>query len=561
MAGAGILTQRSQGPTFGGRRCGAMMVLAGALVAAAPAWAAPPVGASASTALQRNQEQLQQLDQQAQQKQRGPVVITGPLNRAGLPPHGGPRVVLKSVDFEPKSAFLTEAQLDAIVAPYIGHKVDFADLSSIVRDVNDLYAKAGIVTASAVLPPQKLAGGHLKVDLVEGRLGKVAVVGEHRTSDKYLFNRVHLATEGNVVDVPSAARDITYFNKTNRAQLRLALQPGAAFGLTDLALGITEPKTNQLQFFLDNEGVESTGSVEWGGLYQNYGPLGIDDSLMVYVTGSAGSLAGTVNYDLPVSTSGTRLAVSYSRSAIKVINGPQAALDVTGASQAGTVTVSQPLIATTNWTLLALASGSYGVNSSHLSGVPLVDSSTTKAVLGFSLTYSDDTASFTVQPQMVYARARDYILNEYDDIVLAIGTVNATVKFPNNFTLLARGAYQYTGTQLLPGDLLFQIGGPSTVRGYSTDGVAGDSGYYAQVELHKNLTDKVPGLDVFGFADVGEVFSTFSPQIFMASGGAGLSYNWNDRLTGELSAGVPLVNAMSGQPGVTFYARLTANAL
>jgi hemolysin activation/secretion protein len=31
----------------------------------------------------------------------------------------------------------------------------------------------------------------------------------------------------------------------------------------------------------------------------------------------------------------------------------------------------------------------------------------------------------------------------------------------------------------LPGDQLFQLGGPTTVRGYPTDAVAGPDGYYA----------------------------------------------------------------------------------
>ncbi|WP_315834111.1 hypothetical protein [Bradyrhizobium prioriisuperbiae] len=42
--------------------------------------------------------------------------------------------------------------------------------------------------------------------------------------------------------------------------------------------------------------------------------------------------------------------------------------------------------------------------------------------------------------------------------------------------------------------------------------MAGDSGYYANFELHNNLTQYITGLDVFAFIDRGEVFSTFPPH-------------------------------------------------
>lgn len=532
--------------------------LCAVLAAATPAPAAP-APATADTQLQQNETRLQQTDQQTQTRQQGPAVITAPLTRASLPPKGGLRVLVRSVVFEPQSAFLTVAELDAIAAHYVGRKLDFADISALVRDVNDLYAKKGIVTASAILPPQKLTSGVLKVELVEGRLGKVSVVGDHQTPDKFLLDRIRL-TKGETVDVPTAAEDITWFNKTSRAQLRLLLQPGASFGLTDLALGITEPPRNQLQFFLDNEGVKSTGTVEWGGFYRNYGPMGIDDSLMVYATGSLGSLSGTVSYDLPVTKAGARLALSYTRSGIRVIDGPTAPLDVTGVSQATTVTLSQPVVANRDWTLLVLASGSYALSDSKSGDTPLVDSDTTKAVLGFALTYASDRANFTVQPQLIYAKAHDRLTDQVQGILLSTGTVSGVVRLPNDFRLVANGGWQYTHTSLLPGDLLFQVGGATTVRGYPSDAVAGDSGYYAQAELHKDLSALVPGLDAFAFTDVGEVFSTFPSHTLLASAGVGLSVNWNDKVTAELSAGFPILDAVSDQPVATVYARITGKA-
>jgi hemolysin activation/secretion protein len=514
----------------------------------------------ANSALQQHLDQLQQLDQKSQQpKQQGDVVVTSPSTRAGLPKPGGPKVLLKTVTFEPPSAFLSQAELDAITAQYVGKKLDFSGISNLVRDVNDLYAKKGIVTASAILPPQKLAGGNLKVQLVEGKLGAVKVVGPHHTSDKYIFDRVHLDTNG-VVDVPKAGRDITFFNKTNQAQLRLLLQPGAAFGLTDLSLGITEPKQNSLQFFVDNEGVPSTGTLEYGAFFRGYDLMGVDDNFTLYATDSAGSLAGTVSYDVPVTTAGTRISGSYTRSGITVIDGPTKALDITGTSQAASLTASQPLIATTDWTVLASLSAVYGNSTSDSGTTPLVNSETVKAAAGVTVSYTGDGRTFSFSPQLIYASAHDLLGGTSADILLAAGSANAAIKLSKEFSFAATGAFQASNTQLLPGDLLFQIGGPSTVRGYQADAVAGDSGYFAELELHRELSELVDGLDGFVFTDVGSVYSTFPAVTTLASVGAGLSWNINNQATAELSVGFPILNAIADQPTATAYARVVAHA-
>jgi hemolysin activation/secretion protein len=524
------------------------------------ALAAPPPSNASSTAVQQNLQQLQQLQQQtAAPKQQGNVVVTSPLTRADLPKAGGPRVLLKSVTFSPPSVFLSQAELDAITSKYVGQKVDFSQISALVRAVNDLYAAKGVVTASAILPPQKLTSGNLKVQLVEGRVGVVQVVGAHRTHDTYIFDRVHLDTQG-VVDVPKAARDITWFNKTNQAQLRLLLQPGASFGLTNLSLGITEPAANMLQFFVDNEGVPSTGQLEFGAYYRGYDMLGVDDNLTLYGTLAGGSLAGTVSYDVPITTSGTRIAGSYTRSRIAVIEGPSEPLDITGNSQAGSLTLSQPVIATPNWTVLASLSGVYGTSTSDSAAVPLVDSETTKAAAGLDITYTGTGQTFSFDPQLIYANANDHLAGTSSDILLAAGTASGAFSLSKDFSVQATGAFQISNTSLLPGDLLFQIGGATTVRGYQADAVAGDSGYYAQFELHRELSEIANGLDAFAFADVGQVYSTFPSVTTLASVGVGASWNFNDRATAELSVGVPVVNAIADQPSAAVYARFIGRA-
>ncbi len=491
----------------------------------------------------------------------GEPIISGDTVRADLPPPGGPTFQLRSVVFDPPSAFLSQQELDAIVAHYVGRKVDFSEISRLVRDVNDLYAEKGVVTASALLPPQQLSDGILQVSLVEGRVGSVAVVGANRIADSMLFDAVRLSRDDGVVDVPQASKDILLFNKSHHAQMSLLLQPGAAFGLTDLTLGVTEPRPLSAQIGLDNYGVASTGTVQTSASVNSYGLLGIDDNLMFLGTASLGSLAGTLTYDMPLASHGTRLSLGATASTIRVIDGPTADLDITGRSVSLTGTLSQTLVARSDLTVQGLATASVGASQSFLADVALVDGVTTKLAVGLAGTYTNEKVSISAQPQLVRALAENRLDDTLQGFVIATANASAEYRFTDDVRLVARGAGQYTfpysGLAGMPGSLLFQIGGPGTVRGYPSDGVGGDSGYYVQTEL-RWAPEQAEGIDLFVLGDFGQVFSSYPEQTTMASVGAGLSYTWNN-VSVDAALGIPVISAVADQGPFGIYARLAGS--
>jgi len=530
-----------------------VLMLALVLAGAAMAQGSDPAGVVA-----RNNERIAADLAAVGMVPEGKPVVAGDTVRADLPPPGGPVVQLKSVVFEPPSAFLSPAELDAIVANYLGRKVDFSEISRLVRDVNDLYAEKGVVTASALLPPQKLTDGVLQVSLIEGRVGTIAVVGANRVPNAMLFDAVRLSRDDGVVDVPQASQDILRFNRSHHAQMSLLLQPGAAFGLTDLTIGVAEPRPLSAQLSLDNYGVASTGAVQASASVNSYGAFGIDDNLMVLGTAALGSLAGTVTYDMPVSSFGTRLALGATASTIRVIDGPSADLDITGRSVSLTGTLSQTLIARPDVTVQGLVTASVGVSQSFLADVPVVDGVVTKLAAGIAASYSNDKVSISVQPQLVRALAENRLDDTLQGFIIATATASAEYLLSDDVRLVARGAGQYTfpysGLAGMPGSLLFQIGGPGTVRGYPSDGVGGDSGYYVQTELHW-APEQVAGADLFLLGDFGQVFSSYPAETTMASVGAGASYSWSN-VTLEGAVGIPVISAVADQGPFGVYARL-----
>jgi len=466
---------------------------------------------------------------------------------------GGPKFLLRKLEFD-ASYFLTLAELDPIAAPFVGRMVDFADLQKIIAGVNALYAEKKIPTGIATLPPQKVNGGIVRIALTEGKLEKMTVTGAIRTRVNYILGSLdHVA--GKVLDVPRLARDVTWFNRTNDTQIRALLQPGSSFGLTDVQLATTEAPANTLQTFWDNQGVKSTGRYQGGIYYRHSGALGIDDRFTFYGTDSAGSINGNVSYNVPFNVWGGRVGVSYTQGEIKVINGVSAPLDVHGNTKTAALNVSQPIWVDENWLISLAGAQSRGHGETRLSNNVITDDWTDKSTAGVSITASGTDYAITFAPMYNYVKSASQItnINRYFETYSFTG--NAQVRLPANFSILANAAGQYTREKLLPGDQLFQIGGPTTVRGFPTNTVAGDSGYYVNLEVHLNLNEIAKGVDLYAFFDMGEVFSTFPPRTALYAAGAGASWTPHPSFTLEGSVGAPINTVLPDQPKQQLYFR------
>src|SRR6266566_3049194 len=69
-------------------------------------------------------------------------------------------------------------QLITAYQPYLGKKVSQADLVAIAGAISDLYRAAGFHLSRAIVPPQDIRDGHLRLQVIEGSITEVALKGE-----------------------------------------------------------------------------------------------------------------------------------------------------------------------------------------------------------------------------------------------------------------------------------------------------------------------------------------------------------------------------------------------
>ncbi len=456
-------------------------------------------------------------------------------DRAGLPPAtpptpippsradaSGPAFPVTAVKV-PASRFLTAAEIEALTAPVIGKNVTLADLQAVVDKINALYAKRGILTGRAFLPPQRVSRGVVEIALVESKLGNVIITKGRYTRADYARRRVETKT-GETLDTRRLQRDIGRFNRTNEAQIQASLSPGSALGTTDLELLLKDPNRNLLQFFVDNNGYNTTGRVEGGVVFRRNRVLFDGDNASVYLVGSQGSITGNLSYTLPVNASGGRFGLSVSHSRIRVIAGSAATLDIVGQTTTVSGNLSQPLVSRDNWSLSAVASGSYIDSASTISGMTIDSARLYKASGGLSATRTLGR----------WARLTGDVLGSGVTVSYDTGsgagsfwTTNADFDFAtiawHGLNLHVSGAASYVSKTNVPGTQLFQIGGDSSVRGYEPGFATGYAGYFVRSELHVALPAVKKYADTFIFGDVGEVWASGSNHFSGRSAGVGIN--------------------------------------
>ena len=90
----------------------------------------------------------------------------------------------------------------------------------------------------------------------------------------------------------------------------------------------------------------------------------------------------------------------------------------------------------------------------------------------------------------------------------------------HGLALHVTGAGNYVDHANIPGTLLFQIGGDSSVRGYEPGAANGHAGYAIQSELHDAIPAIGKYIDLYVFFDTGQVWS--SPGQHARADGAGV---------------------------------------
>ena len=238
-------------------------------------------------------------------------------------------IELKSLRIEGNQALPAAALLERL-GPVEGRRFTLAQLYELAEQITAQYRAAGFPLAQATVPAQRMAGGVLTIQVVEGVIGSVRAVGDDpKVGGAQPFLDIGVPV-GAPVRSSSLERTMLLLDDQPGFRVRPVLKPGAQFGQTDLEVNLTRRNQVSGEVGVDNTGNLNTGEYRLRAAVNVNSPLRFGDRLSLSALTTDRRLwLGSAEYDTPLDARGTRGAVGISRSSYE-LGGAFAALDASG---------------------------------------------------------------------------------------------------------------------------------------------------------------------------------------------------------------------------------------
>jgi len=454
-------------------------------------------------------------------------------------------------------------QFAAITAPFVGREVSFAELLQVKDAIAKLYTDNGYVTTGALITPQTVEAGVIKIQVVEGSLQEIKIVGNRRLQSNYIRDRIQLGAD-KPLNVPHLLEKLQLLRLDPRIQnLSAELQTGTRPGTNILRVEVEEADTFNLTATLDNGRSPSVGSFRRGVNLQEGNLLGFGDTLNVGYANTDGSNTINVNYTLPVNARNGAVSFGFNQGWNHVIEEPFSVLDILSNIRSYEVGYRQPLVQKPTQELAVGISFSRQESQTKLGiddigGFPLspgadADGKTKISALRFTQEYTQRS-----NQQVFAARSQISLGVDWFD-----ANVNDNAPDSSFFTwrgqaqwvrqlkpdtlLLVRGDLQLAADSLVPLEQ-FGLGGQLTVRGYRQDVLLTDNGVLLSAELRLPIArvPKIGGvLQLTPFIDIGQGWNhngkNPSPSMLVGTG-LGLLWKQGDNFSARLDWGIPLTS-------------------
>jgi hemolysin activation/secretion protein len=465
---------------------------------------------------------------------------------------GDVRVQVRKIRVEGSTVFSSD-ELAQLTAPYENRVISSEQLLELRDALTRHYVDRGYINSGAVIPDQRVVDGIVALRITEGRLSAVELVGNKRLRDEWYSERV-VAGAGRPLNLASLQSELLLLLQNSLiTRLNAELVPGEHPGEAILRLKVVESDPWYAGVSLDNAQPVSTGSV-LGSLNVGHRNLtGRGDMLAGSFGLTDGSSEGSLLFSLPLDNRDTTLAFTFSRTSASVVEEPFTSLDIDSDTEEYGITLSRPLIRTTNRQILTGLSLQRRHNETTLLGEPFsfspgeVDGRSTVTVLRFSLDRIDRGQDRVLAARSTLSWGID-ALGATDDptpdgqFLAWLGQLQWARRWEPH-QLILRGDLQLASDALLPLEQI-AVGGSRTVRGYRENHLVRDQGTVASAEYRYAPPDLPPaarGLQLALFADLGYAWNhDDSPSDTLASIGVGLRYDPDPNLHAELYVGYRL---------------------
>lgn len=452
---------------------------------------------------------------------------------------------------------LPAARIEEVVYPFLGEARGMDAVEQARSALEKAYHAIGYLTVSVNIPEQKVEGSAVRLQVEEGRVERLRVVGSRYYSLGAIKARVPELAEGSVPYFPAMQAQIAGVNTTPDRQVAPVMRPGKSPGKVEVDLKVQDQLPFHGGIELNNRYSANTthtrlnGSVRYDNLWQRDHSLSFSFQTTPENTRETRVLATT--YLVPADGDYWAIYGVLSRSNVAAVGD----VSVIGNGNIFGLRYIHPLPALETYshslTLGAdrkdfqettVLQGADSFNT-PIAYTPLfggydanwqAESSTTQVNLGATLSVrglGNDVQEFAdkrflAKPDFAHLRA----------------DLKHTQQLPKTWQMFARVSGQVSGGPLISSEQ-FAIGGADTVRGYPESSAMGDQGVFGTLELRtpplaKYFASQPGELYAFAFYDRGRVgiaepLPAQTETFDLASAGLGLRLKKWRGVSGELN--------------------------
>lgn len=414
-------------------------------------------------------------------------------------------VTLSAVRFE-GATVVPQDVLDSIAAPYLGREMPLSEVFRLAEEVTAEYRRRSFVLSRAIVGPQRIDGGVLTIQVIEGFIDQTRIEGDAGGYRPYLDAYLAPVREGKPTTGDDLARALLLAQDLQGANVRAVLTPSeSTVGAADLSL-VVEPRPIQAFVALDNRGSR------WLGPLQIYGGVSFND---LFGAAERLSLTGVVaptgdgelgylsaGYDQPIGGSGL-LASAFTSYTNTRPGDELRTLGVEGESIAGGLSLQYPFLRSREANVIGRVAFTARNSQSSNFFIDPVFRDKTRTVTGELIAHQATPWGAYVTTRLSATQGLDaFGATEAADPAKSRATasgeftrLNVETTWVQNLSgglhVLVGGAAQWTSDSLLASEE-FGIGGTQYGRAFDPSEITGDEGYAAKVELF--YTHPAPGL-------------------------------------------------------------------
>jgi hemolysin activation/secretion protein len=474
------------------------------------------------------------------------------------------------------STVFTDAEIDEVTTPFKGRTLTTEDLERMRLALTLLYVNRGYITSGAVIPDQDVTLGTITIQIIEGTLTRIVVVGSVWFRECYLCVLVGLGARTALAIAPLQERLQLLQQDSRLERINAELRPGDHRGESILNLRVKEASPWKAWLEFNNYQTPVVGAER--GLatiaHQNLTGHGDPFSFTYGYSRGVNPIIDTA-YTLPITKYDTTITGSYRRNDFIVIDESFRFLDLKAQAEIIGFTLRQPIYKTQSdefavaitgerlYNKVTSAFDQQGLPSLFIPGSSDTGVNTVSA-LRFIQEYVHRTSNSVVAVRSRFSVGID-----------VLGATNNSSALPDGqfFSWLGQvqgirrvdewGGVQFLGQMSLQlaNDRLFPleqipVGGRFSVRGYRENTLIRDNAFLASVESRIPLLTfptGEPRLQFAQFVDMGRAWNakggTPDPDT-LASVGLGIRWSLlpQERARFELYWGVPL-NHVPHPPG------------